>query len=111
MEALFSVVRDVPFGFFGLLLLLLVLALLFGKRFRTRPKFEAKFRDMREREFGEFEIKLHPTEKVEHEYASTAKFRMRHEALEKGREIEVYVDDIFVMRGTVTKSGHVLLRQ
>ena len=110
METLISIARYLVFGFFGLLLLLFVLAALFGKRVRKRWEFEAEFRDMSEREFGEFDIELSRIEKEESEYSFKASFRMHHESLQKGQDVEVYLDDILVMRGAVKKAGRIFLR-
>ena len=110
MEALIAIAKYLVFGFFGLLLLLFVLAVLFGKRVRKRWEFEAEFRDMNEREFGEFDIELSRIEKQEAEYSFKASLKIRHESLEKGQDVEVYLDDILVMRGKVKKAGRIFLR-
>jgi hypothetical protein len=110
METLISIAKYLVFSFFGLLLLLFLLAVLFGKGVRQRWEFEAEFRDMSEREFGEFDIELSRIEKDESGYSFKARFRMRHESLEKGQALEVYLDDILVMRGKVKKAGRIFLR-
>jgi hypothetical protein len=78
MDSLFSLLGYVGFGFLGLVLLLLVITLLFGRRVSKRWEFEAEFRDMSEREFGEFDIELTRVEKEDTEYSFKASFRMRH---------------------------------
>jgi len=110
MEILFSVLGNLVYGLFGLLLLLFLLALLFGRRIRKRWEFEAEFRDRYEREFGEFDMELSRVGKQESGYSFKARFRMRHESLERGQAIEIYLDDTLVMRGTVTRPGRVFLR-
>jgi hypothetical protein len=111
MDSLFSLLGYVGFGFLGLVVLLLVITLLFGRRVSKRWEFEAEFRDMSEREFGEFDIELTRVEKEDTEYSFKASFRMRHESLEKGQRVEVYLDDTLVMRGEVKKAGRILLRE
>ena len=110
MESLISIAKYLVFGFFGLLLLLFILAMLFGKRVRKRWEFEAEFRDMSEREFGEFDIELSRIEKEESGYSFKASFKMRHDSLQKGQAVEVYLDDNLVMRGEVKKAGRIFLR-
>ena len=110
MDTLFSIVNYLVFGIFGFLLLLFLLAMLFGKRVRKRWEFEAKFKDMYEREFGEFDFEMSRVDKDEEDFSFKATFRMKHESLEKGLDIEVYLDDVLVMRGEVNKTGRVYLR-
>lgn len=110
METLFSFFQYALFGFVGLLLLLVLLVLLFGKRVRKRWDYEAEFRDLSGREFGEFDLEMSKIEKEEPEYSFKAKFRMRHESLEKGQLVQVYLEDLLVMQGNVTRPGRIRLR-
>jgi hypothetical protein len=111
VENVFALIKYALFGFFGLLALLLVVALLFGKRVKKRWEYEAEFRDIGGNEFGEFDFEMSKIEKEEPEYTFKATFRMRHESLEKGLVIQVYLDDLLVMRGHVEKSGRIYLRK
>lgn len=110
MESSFAFFKYAFFGLFGLFLLLVVLVLLFGKRVRKRWEFEAEFRDMGGREFGEFDFELSKIEKDEIEFSFKATFRMRHESLEKGQLVQVYLEDLLVMQGNVTRPGRIVLR-
>ena len=110
MEALFSIVLYLLFGFFGLLLLLFVLAVLFGKRIEKRWEYEAEFRTPGGREFGEFDIELSRIARDETEYSFKAEFRMQHESLAKGQMVEVYLDDTLVLKGNVSSAGRIYLR-
>ncbi len=111
MESLFSFMKYALFGLFGLFLVLIVLALLFGKRVRKRWEFEAEFRDLSGREFGEFDFELSKIEKQDIEYSFKAKFRMRHESLARGQLVQVYLEDLLVMQGSVTTPGRIVLRE
>lgn len=111
MDTLFSIVLYILYGFFGLLLLLFVLAMLFGKRIRKQWEFEAEFRDENGREFGEFDIEMSRIDKDEAEYSFKAKFRLRHESLELGQRVQVYLDDLLVMEGIVETAGRIHLKQ
>lgn len=110
MDGLFSILGYLAFGLLGLLALLILVTLVFGKRIRKRWEFEAIFRDMSEREFGEFDIELSRVEKEDTGYSIKAKLSMQHESLEKGQTVEVYLDETLVLRGEVKKAGRVLLR-
>ena len=111
METLFSIVLYILFGFFGLILLLFILALLFGKRINKKWEFEAEFRDAGGREFGEFDIEMSRIEKEETDYSFKAKFKLRHESLELGQRVQVYLDEMLVMEGQVEKAGRIWLRK
>jgi hypothetical protein len=110
MEVLFSIYAYLVYGAIGLLILSLVMVLVLGIRNRKRWGFEGRFLDMSEREFGKFDIDLSRNEQEESGYSFKASFRMRHESLEKGQDVEVYLDDILVMRGAVKKAGRLFLR-
>lgn len=111
METLFSIVVYILFGFFGLILLLFILAMLFGKRIKKKWEFEAEFRDEGGREFGEFDIEMSRVEKEETNYSFKAKFKLRHESLEPGQRVQVYLDEMLVLEGQVEKAGRIWLRK
>ena len=111
MDTLFSIVVYILYGFFGLILLLFVLAMLFGKRIKKKWEFEAEFRDEEGREFGEFDIEMSRVEKDEPEFSFKAEFKLRHESLEVGQRIQVYLDDTLVLEGTVSAAGRIRLGQ
>ena len=72
-------------------------------------EFEAEFRDENGREFGEFDIELSRVAKKESEDTFKADFRMRHESLEFGQRVQVYLDDDLVLEGNVEKAGRIWL--
>ena len=109
METLFSIVMYLLFGFFGLLLLLFILALLFGKRVRKLWDFEADFRNAAGREFGEFEIEKSRIDKEEPEFTFKASFKMRHESLAAGETVQIFLEDLLVMQGNVADAGRIYL--
>lgn len=105
METFFSIVKYLFLGFFGLLALLIVVAMIFGKRIRKKWEYEADFRDSSGREFGEFEIELSRIDKEEPDYTLKAKLRMRHPALTQHATVQVYVEDTLVFERRVEKEG------
>ena len=111
MDTLFTIVLYILYGFFGFLLLLFVLTLLFGKRIKKQWEFEAEFRDEKGREIGEFDIEMSRIEKGEPDFSFKAKFRLRHESLETGQRVRVYLDKLLIMEGTVVTAGRIYLKQ
>ncbi len=111
METLFDIFKYTFGGFFGLLLLLIVLVLLFGKRIRKKWEFEADFRDADGREFGEFEIELSQIDKEEPDYTLKAKFRMRHPSLIQHATVRVYVEDTLVFEKMVETEGRMYVQR
>ena len=111
MEMLFTALKYLVFGFFGLVLALFVLAAIFGKRKITKWEYEADFTDERGREFGEFDIELSRIEKDEPNFSLKAKFKMRHPALELHRTIQVFLDDKLVLEGMVREAGRIHLNE
>lgn len=109
MELVFSVIKYLFLGFFGLVVTLFVLALIFGKRVVKQWEFEAKFRDENNREFGEFDIELSRIAKAETEDTFKATFKLRHTTLELGQRVQVYLDDDLVLEGNVETAGRVRL--
>lgn len=110
MEIVFNVIKYSVIGFFGLLVVLIVVAILFGKRVRKQWEFEAEFRDASGREFGEFEIESSRIEKEEPDYTIKAKLRLRHDSLHPGLVLQVYIDDLLVVEETVEKPGRIFVR-
>ena len=110
METLFSIIKYLFFGFFGLILLLVVVTIIFGKRIRKQWEYEADFLDANGKEFGEFELELSQIEKEEPDYTLKAKFRMRHTALTQHATVQVYVEDTLVFEHMVEKEGRMFVR-
>ncbi len=109
METVFTFVKYGLFGFFGLIAVLFVFALIFGKRKVTKWEFEAEFRDASGREFGEFDIELSHISKEETEDTFKAKFRLKHESLREGQQVQVFLDDILVLQGAAEAAGRAYL--
>lgn len=111
MDTVFTVVKYLVLGFFGLIGILFVLALVFGKRIVKQWEYEAEFRDASGKEFGEFDIELSRIAKEETADTFKATFRMRHESLGAGQRVEVYLDDKLILAGNVEKDGRVWLNE
>ncbi len=91
------------FKYIGLgFLLLIVFALVFGKRVKKKWEYEAEFRDEAGREFGEFDIELSQIQKQEPGYTLKAEFHMRHELLGHLQTVQVFLDDLLMLEGEVT---------
>ena len=110
METLFNFFKYVVGGFFGLILLLVLVTVVFGKRIRKKWEFEADFRDAAGREFGEFEIELSRIDKEEPDYTIKTKFRMRHPALIQHATVQVYIDKTLVFENMVEIEGRMFVR-
>ncbi|MEM1175611.1 MAG: hypothetical protein AAGI27_12440 [Pseudomonadota bacterium] len=109
MDLIVTFLKNAVLVFVGFIGLLFVLALLFGKRKHKRWEYEAEFHDASGREYGEFDIELSRIEKEEADYTFKAAFKMRHERLTDGAEVQVLLDDIVVLKGTVKTAGRVRL--
>ena len=107
MESIATFIAYGIFGLFALLLLLIVAALVFGKRVTRQWEYEAEFRDDKGREFGEFEIELSQIEKEEPHPTVKAELKMRHESLTEHKTVQVYIDDRLVLEGMVRTPGRI----
>lgn len=109
MELIFSILKYVFIGFFGLIAALFLLALIFGKRIVKQWEFEAEFRDENGREFGEFDIELSHVAKKETDDTFKAEFKMRHASLENGQRVQVFLESDLILEGTVESAGRIRL--
>lgn len=109
LDIIFTVLKYSIFGFFGLILVLIVLALLFGRRVRKQWEYEAEFRDETGREFGEFEIESSRIEKQQAGFTVKARFYLRHPGLQAQQTVQVFLDDTLVMEGHVQEAGQIRL--
>lgn len=109
MDVIFTILKYSIFGFFGLILVLIVLALLFGRRVRKQWEYEAEFRDEKGREFGEFEIESSRVEKQQADFTVKARFYLRHPGLRAQQRVQVFLEDALVMEGHVQQAGHIRL--
>lgn len=110
LETVLSIIKYLVLGFFGLVLLLVLIAAIFGKRIIKKWELEAEFKDANGQDFGEFEVELSRIDKKEPDYTLKAKFHMRHRALKQHAPVQVYVEDTLVFERRVEKEGrlHVL---
>ncbi len=58
MESVVGVIKYLFYGFLALIAVLVVVAVVFGKRVIRKWEYEAEFRDASGREFGELELKM-----------------------------------------------------
>ena len=114
MDALFTVLEFLGYGvigFMALISLLVVAALLFGKRVNKQWEFEAEFHDDRNREIGEFDIELSQIEKEEAQPSVKAKLRLRHPALTDHQTVQVVLDKRLVLEAMVETPGRIYVRK
>jgi len=109
VDLLFNVLLYGVGGFLGVILLLFVLALLFGKRIDKQWEYEAEFLNEKGREIGEFEIESSRIAKQEKEYSLKVEFHCRHPGLNPGDQIEVYIEQLLVLAGEVKHPGRIRL--
>ena len=110
MQAIVSLIINGLLGLLALLGVIIIAALLFGKRVTKHWEYEAEFRDAAGREFGEFEIELSQIQKEEAQATIKADLKLRHEALAAQSLVRVYLDDKRVLEGTAERAGRVSLR-
>lgn len=110
MSSLFGLIGILFAVVVGLIVLLVLFVVIFGKRIDRLWEYEAKFRNELGQEFGEFEIEM---SKVGKETTHTLKgeLRVRHESLKVGQMVEVFIDDRIVLGGATDVNGQVLLDQ
>jgi hypothetical protein len=107
MELLFTVIKYLFLGIFGLVALLIVLTILFGKKVTKHWEYEAKFMDSG-RERGEFDVKFYRLE-GEDEDRLDIKCTLRDPRLKKAMSMEMFLDDKRVLKGIVEKDGKLFL--
>lgn len=109
MDTVLLVIKYLFFGFFGLIGVLIVAALLFGKRVITKWEYEAEFRNNRGREIGEFDIKMSRIDKEEPDFTQKTRFWLRHPDLKTHSTVRVWLNDLLILEGMVEKEGRVQL--
>ncbi len=109
MEFVFTLIKNALLAFVGFIAFLFVIALLFGKRKTKRWEYEAEFLDQSGREFGEFDIELSKIEKEEPDFTFKAELSLRHSRLVDGADVQVLLDELLVLRGTVETPGRIRL--
>ena len=95
----------IAYGFLGLICLLLILGLIFGKRVIKKWEYEANFYNDKKREIGEFDIEMKKFAKEEGDFELEAKFVLKHIELTMGSNVQVFLEDVLVMEGSVEKEG------
>ena len=110
IETIFSYVLDFALGFVAFIALLFILAILFGKRVIKKWEFEANFYNDKGKEIGEFDIEMKKYAKEESDFSLEAKLRLKHADLLMGKVVQVFLDDVLVMEGTVEKEGKIWLK-
>jgi hypothetical protein len=110
LESIFDIFLYVVLGFFGFIVFLFLLAIIFGKRVEKKWEFEANFYNENKKEVGEFDIEMKRYVKENADFALEAKFRLKHSELVVGRVVQVFLEDKLVMEGTVEKEGRILLK-
>ena len=107
IATILSAVRYLGLGFVGLIVVLFVLTLLFGKRKRKKWEFEADFLNEAGREIGEFEVELSKIEKEDDDFVLRSNLRLRHADL-NGARAEVFLDGVLVLTVPIETPGRVV---
>lgn len=110
LEAGISLTWIVVVGFLGLMVLLFVLALLFGQRRSKRWEYEAEFFGESGREIGELEIELSKIHKVDEDFVQRVKLQLMHPSLQPGGSVEGWIEGACVLRADVEHPGRILVR-
>ena len=95
--------------FFGLMAFVVLVVVVFGKRVHKLWEYEADFWDETGKYVGEFEIEMSKVGKEAIDHTLKAEFDARHDSLAPGQSVELFVDDLRVMQGTVVHAGKVVL--
>lgn len=111
MNSVIIVIQYLFIGMFGLIGLLILLALVFGKRVVRQWDYEAEFRDADGREYAEFDIELSQIQKEEPSPTIKAKLRMRHDSLTPHQNVQLFLDDRRILEGMVEKAGRIYIRK
>ena len=114
MDALFKVFEFLGYGVISLMALLgllIVAALLVGKKVTKQWEFEAEFHDENNKEIGEFDLELSQIEKEEPTPTVKATFRLRHPALTEHQTVQVMLDKRLVLEGMVETPGRIVLKR
>lgn len=109
MESVVGVIKYLFYGFLALIAVLVVVAVVFGKRVIRKWEYEAEFRDASGRELGELELKMSRIEKEEPDFSLKVDFWLRHESLLPQQTVRVYLDEIPLLEGMVGESGRIRL--
>ncbi len=109
MEAIGSIFKYIGYGMGGLFVVLIIITFVFGKRVITKWDYEAKFRNNKRREIGEFDIKMKKYDGEDTEFTLKEKFVLRHPELSQGKQVSVYLDNELVMEGNVEHAGKIYL--
>ena len=104
-----NIIFYVVVGFFGFVILLVLLTILFGKRAEKKWDLEADFLDPSGKEIGELDIELKRYPEEQTDFQLNVKFSLRHDALRIGRRLEVMLRDETILRGQVKKASQIRL--
>lgn len=109
MEEIISLIKSAFLSLLILLGMLVVAALLAGRRAKKEWEYEAKFRDANGRQFGEFDIELSQVAKEELQPTIKAKLQMRHPSLTEHQIVQVLLDKRIVLEAMVESTGSIFV--
>ena len=109
MELIFDILIYIVVGFFGLIALFVVFAVLFGKKVEKNYDLEVEFHDEKGREFAEFDLKEWRYEKEGGEFKLSISFKWRDIHLAIGNHVEVLLESQVVLAGVVEEDGKIRL--
>ncbi len=107
MEILSTILSYAGYGvaiFFGFLFLIFAVAIIFGNNIKKDWEYEAKF-FINRKEVGELDIEYSMIEKKEEKKHFKASFHLKHNDLKLNNSIQVFLDDLLILEGTVMKPG------
>lgn len=109
LDSIGTILKYAVLGFVALIGLLVVLAILFGKRIDKEWEYEAKFYNPKGKEIGELDMDSWRYAEKKGDYNRTVNFKLRHPELRLGRSVQVYLDNKLIQEGMVQQEGRIAL--
>lgn len=107
LTLLLDIIKYFFLGFFGLVIVIIILTIIFGDQIENRWRFKALFKDENNNEIGRFRITLFGYVKKNKQYQLKIKLKLQHPQLIPGAIVKVYIEDRLFFESSVTKKGKV----
>ena len=112
LTLLLDIIKYFFLGFFGLVIVIIILTIIFGDQIENRWRFKALFHDENNNEIGRFRITLFGyVKKKDKPDRLKIKLRLKHPQLIPGAMVKVYIEDNLYYEHPVTKKGKVSFGQ
>jgi len=107
LTLLFDIIKYFFLGFFGLVIVIIILTIIFGDQIENKGHYQALFVDDKNNAIGRFRAIIYRYTKKDKPERLKIKFSLKHPQIVSSAMVKIYIDEHLFYEITATKNGKI----